>query len=160
MELITLHAEKKKDGTYFFDEKGILKGKIPIHQPQPSRNTKTITLNCWKWAVKWKSKNLSNTYLYKILDRATSNHLFENNIIGNYEITPQHGVNVYVFHLYKYNKGFYPDAPKTHFLTVNISNGIFAEITQEITKKERKTIEQFFLNVYKGKALIIKEFLV
>ena len=38
-------------------------------------------------------KDYTNTYLFKLIDRATSNNLFENNQIGNYKISPQHGIN-------------------------------------------------------------------
>lgn len=92
-------------------------------------------------------------YLYRLLNRATSNPLFENNIIGNYKITPQHGVNIFIYHIYKLinNK-------ETHYLTVKISNGIYIEPQRALKAHENKTIVNFFLNKYRGKSMIVKEF--
>ena len=43
-------------------------------------------------------------YLGKLIERATDTNLtLENNQIGNYSITPQHGVYIAVYHIYKDN---------------------------------------------------------
>ena len=42
------------------------------------------------------------SYLKKIITRATDTTLnLENNKIGAYRISPQHGTNVYIYHIYK-----------------------------------------------------------
>ena len=44
------------------------------------------------------------SYLERLIERATDTTLdLENNVIGNYRITPQHGANLVVYHIYKNN---------------------------------------------------------
>lgn len=42
------------------------------------------------------------SYLNRLITRATDTSLdLENNKIGAYRISPQHGTNIYVYHIYK-----------------------------------------------------------
>ena len=60
MELITIQAKKVKsirDGfkgiqTEFYKDNKLF-CVIPMSQRQPRKDKKTITLNCWKWAIEW-----------------------------------------------------------------------------------------------------------
>ena len=44
------------------------------------------------------------TYIFRLIDRATKSPIFENNLIGNYRIEPQHGSNVFSYNIYKNDK--------------------------------------------------------
>lgn len=99
-----------------------------------------------------KPKSIRNTYLYKLIDRATINKLFENNYVGKYRITPQHGSNMLVYHIYKTTKN-----TETHLLSIEITETIFVKPFVVLTKKENNILTTFFLNNYKGKPLIVKE---
>jgi hypothetical protein len=61
--LISLIAHKEKEtvGVYkgfyktiFVKENGVHFATIPAEQKQPSKHLKTITINCWNWAIIWK----------------------------------------------------------------------------------------------------------
>jgi hypothetical protein len=44
------------------------------------------------------------SYLEKLIERATDTNLdLENNQIGSYRITPQHGLDLAIYHIYKDN---------------------------------------------------------
>lgn len=62
MELITLTAKrvpvtkghyKGFYETQFYKPDGSLYATIPVESKQPRKDKKTITLNCWKWNIKW-----------------------------------------------------------------------------------------------------------
>jgi hypothetical protein len=58
-------------------------------------------------------------YLSKLIHRAVDNRDLENNKIGKYRISPQHGINVSVFHVYKKER---------HIATIDIARPL-VEIT-------------------------------
>ncbi len=57
-------------------------------------------------------------YLKRLIDKAVNNQKFENNKIGKYRITPQHGVNVSVFNIYKENEN---NESELHIATIDIA---------------------------------------
>ena len=87
------------------------------------------------------------SYIKRLIQRATNNHLFENNTKGSYRIEPQHGLNFYKYNLYK----------NSEFLaTFSIyEKGIFGETNAN--KKEQKEIFSTLKNLYPNKQIIIKE---
>jgi hypothetical protein len=88
-------------------------------------------------------------YLFRLINRATDTMFqLENNRIGNYRITPQHG-NVLVYHIYKIN-----DKARTsnHFCTITIDTEL-KTVNVGIVKAYQTTndVEQlmdFFGNQY------------
>jgi len=94
------------------------------------------------------------SYISKLIERATDTSLdLENNQIGNYRITPQHGSNVAVYHIYK--EGAKPSYSKrkcfgeTHILTINISNDIRIEWNKDyMTAKERSEVIRTLKQIY------------
>lgn len=57
-KLITINAKKvkNKDGfieTHFFKEDGTHFATIGSPSRQPSKNKKTIIINCWRWKINW-----------------------------------------------------------------------------------------------------------
>lgn len=61
------------------------------------------------------------SHLSKLIERATDTTLnLENNTIGKYRITPQHGSNCYVYHIYKNPK--YREQHLCSFTIVPYSN--------------------------------------
>ena len=96
--------------------------------------------------MKTKTKKLGS-FIDRLIQRATNNHLFENNTKGSYRIEPQHGLNFYKYNLYK-NSVF--------FATFSIyEKGIFGEINAN--KNEQKEIFSTLKNLYPNKQIIIKE---
>ena len=87
------------------------------------------------------------SYINRLIQRATNNHLFENNTKGSYRIEPQHGLNFFKFNLYK----------NSEFLaTFSIyEKGIFGETNAN--KNEQKEIFSTLKNLYPNKQIIIKE---
>ena len=88
-------------------------------------------------------KDYTNTYLFKLIDRATSSNLFENNQIGNYKISPQHGINeLYIYNIYKNNN---------HISTITIDGllkSIEAQVVKDLSIKEIETINDFIFKFY------------
>lgn len=93
-----------------------------------------------------KTENLGS-YIKRLIERATSNPLFENNTKGKYRIEPQHGLNFYKYNLYK----------NSEFLaTFSIyEKGIFGETNAN--KMDHKEIFSTLKNLYPNKQIIIKE---
>lgn len=96
------------------------------------------------------------SYLEKLIERATDTTLdLENNRIGNYEITPQHG-NVAVYHIYKYGATYlptgrkYPYYDKTHVCTITIGfNRVDIEVDKDYLRpKEISNIIDVINNIY------------
>ena len=52
-ELITLYAQRCLTSVIITDKDGNIKGKFPNTGYRPTKATKTITLNCWKWNLVW-----------------------------------------------------------------------------------------------------------
>jgi translation initiation factor IF-3 len=103
------------------------------------------------------------SYLEKLIDRATDTSLnLENNRIGNYEITPQHG-NVAVYHIYKYGAYKYASgrrdySKKEHVCTITIDTArVDIEIDADyLTRKEISDIIDVINNLYDGKNINTK----
>ena len=87
------------------------------------------------------------SYIKRLIQRATNNHLFENNTKGSFRIEPQHGLNFYKYNLYK----------NSEFLaTFSIyGKGIFGETNAN--KKEHEEIFSTLKNLYPKNQIIIKE---
>lgn len=92
--------------------------------------------------------NYNNCHLYKLIDRATDKEInLENNRIGNYSITPQHGKDFFIYHIYKMVKGH-----KVHLFEVKIYPTEKEVLTQEqskISRRERTILSVFFFRNYK-----------
>jgi len=96
------------------------------------------------------------SYLEKLIERATDTNLdLENNLIGNYEITPQHG-NVAVYHIHKLGAKYLPTGVKhnilyrQHVCTITID---FATVEVEVnadylTPKDISNIQDVVNNLY------------
>ena len=88
-------------------------------------------------------------YLFRLIDRAV-NKGQENNTIGRYSITLQHG-NVYVYHIYKNvpHKKFFDH--KMHIATITIvpHKSVTTEhVHNSISRKESSTIIETINNFY------------
>lgn len=58
-------------------------------------------------------------YLERLIERATDSGLdLENNQIGSFAITPQHGSGLFVYHIYKIDKSF----RKSHVASLDIDS--------------------------------------
>lgn len=89
------------------------------------------------------------SYLNRLIDRAV-NEDQENNTIGRYSISPQHG-NVYVYHIYKEipHKKFFNH--KVHLATITIVPHLSVtteHVSGNITRKESETIIETINNLY------------
>ena len=51
--LETLFARRNKTSVELYNADGELKGIFPNTGYRPTRATKEITLNCWKWKLLW-----------------------------------------------------------------------------------------------------------
>ena len=92
---------------------------------------------------------LNKTYLYRLLDQATDTTKDkENNRIGKYRITPQHGINVAKFIIYKQFE---------HLATIDITDNYIQLQLNKPTKREKQIFEHFFETVYTGKTIEILE---
>ena len=54
MELITLFAKRNKTSVEVYNSKGELKAIFPNTGYRPTKATKEIILNCWRWKLEWK----------------------------------------------------------------------------------------------------------
>jgi hypothetical protein len=88
-------------------------------------------------------------YLKRLIERATDTELnLENNRIGNYRITPQHG-NVLVYHIFKID-----DFKRTsnHFCEINIDPDLktlnVGLVKDETNRRETEQLHDFFYNAY------------
>jgi hypothetical protein len=88
-------------------------------------------------------------YLKRLIERATDTELnLENNRIGNYRITPQHG-NVLVYHILKIN-----DFKRTsnHFSEIKIDPDLkkvnVGLVKDKTNNKEIEQLHDFFHNAY------------
>jgi len=96
------------------------------------------------------------SYLEKLIDRATNTTLcLENNRIGNYTITPQHGRNLAIYHIYKDNcKPIYSKSKRRfdnqHVCTISIyDNVVDCTINNDyLTQKEITDIINVLSNIY------------
>jgi len=106
------------------------------------------------------------SYLSKLIEKATDTSLdLENNQIGNYRVTPQHGSNVTVYHIYKTgakpsysNSTRYKDK-ETHILTIDIA---YPEIRIDwqkdyMTLNERKEVVRILKELYEGYKIVIEK---
>lgn len=55
MKLITLYAKRdnKTGYVYIKTKEGELMIKFPPTGYRPTKATKTVTINCWKWKLEW-----------------------------------------------------------------------------------------------------------
>ena len=88
-------------------------------------------------------------YLFRLIYRAL-NEGQENNTIGKYSISPQHG-NVYVYHIYKTipHKKFFDS--KNHIATITIVPHLSVtteHVSGNISRKESETIIETINNLY------------
>jgi hypothetical protein len=51
--LTTLFAKRINTSVHIFDKNGKLKGIFPNTGYRPTKATKEITLNCWRWKLEW-----------------------------------------------------------------------------------------------------------
>jgi hypothetical protein len=51
--LRTLYAKRNKSNVDVFNEEGKLKGTFTNKGYRPTKATKEITFNCWKWKLEW-----------------------------------------------------------------------------------------------------------
>jgi hypothetical protein len=92
-------------------------------------------------------------YIYNLIERATDTGLdLENNQIGNYRITPQHG-NVAVYHIYKdqaKNRWSKRKWDNQHVCTITIDfNSVVAEVDSDhLSRNEISQIMDVLHNVY------------
>ena len=104
------------------------------------------------------------SYLEKLIDRATDTSLnLENNRIGNYEITPQHGSDISVYHIYKYGVYKYAGnsrdfSRKEHACTITIDTlSVDIEVDADyLTRKEISDIIDVIYSIYWGKNISTK----
>jgi hypothetical protein len=104
------------------------------------------------------------SYLARLIDRATDGDLdLENNQIGNYRITPQHGALLNVYHIYKDNcrEINSPSGRKVnnaHVATINIDFfSVDIELnTDYLTIKEMENIIDCINNLYSEHDINIK----
>jgi len=97
-----------------------------------------------------------NSYLARLIDRATDNNLdLENNQIGNYRVTPQHGALLNVYHIYKDNCRAInnPNSRKVnnaHVATINIDfHCVDIKVNADyLTVKEIENIIDCINNLY------------
>jgi uncharacterized pyridoxamine 5'-phosphate oxidase family protein len=95
------------------------------------------------------------SYLERLIERATDTNLdLENNRIGNYSITPQHG-NVYVYIIYKHNtKPHYSNTKKrynnVHVCTITIDfSTVEVEVNADyLTSKDISNIQDAVNHAY------------
>ena len=90
------------------------------------------------------------SYLERLIDRAL-NEEQENNQIGRYSITPQHGSNCYVYHIYKTipHKKFFDH--KVHLATITIVPNLRVtteHVSGNINRKESSIIIDTINNLY------------
>lgn len=103
------------------------------------------------------------SYLEKLIEKATDTSLdLENNRIGNYEITPQHG-DVSVYHIYKYGAYKYANnrrdfSRKEHVCTITIDiSTVEIEVDSDyLTRKEISDIIDVVHNLYSTKNISTK----
>jgi len=77
------------------------------------------------------------SYLHRLIERATDTSLdLENNKIGKYRITPQHG-NVYVYHIYKDDKR----NRENHICTITIDPYIRVDIEKNSDTTGKDLVE-------------------
>lgn len=100
------------------------------------------------------------SYIKTLITQATNIKLnLENNRKGNYSITPQHGINCFVYHIYKLDKKGY----ENHLFTITISYGsivynkILVNYTTETNKIEIEQVRSTLKKIYLSVDLIIKE---
>lgn len=98
--------------------------------------------------IKKSDRPLNKTYLYKLLDRAIHNPMFENNRLGKYRITTQHGINVAKFIIYK---------KIDHLATIDITDNYIRLQLNKASKREKQIFIHFFETVYTGKTIEILE---
>lgn len=51
--LKTLYAKRNGSSVEIYDEDGSLKATFSKEGYRPTRATKVVTINCWKWNLKW-----------------------------------------------------------------------------------------------------------
>ena len=92
---------------------------------------------------------LRNTHIYKLLNKATINdgEVKMNSLTAR----PQHGVNVYLWFVYKEVSG-----RKLHFITIDVTEKIIITQYQELNSREQKAIRLFFFTRHNKKELIFK----
>jgi len=80
-------------------------------------------------------------YLAKLIDRAIDiNVNLENNKIGNYSISPQHGVGLFQFNIYKHDE---------HIVTIGIyDNRVDVFISTELMPAEIEQIRSTLVKTY------------
>lgn len=96
-------------------------------------------------------------HIYNLIERATDTNLnLENNQIGKYRITPQHG-NVAVYHIYKNDATYLPANRKyigreQHVSTITISfNRVDCEVNSNYLKPfEIHQVQDVLNNLYDG----------
>jgi len=96
------------------------------------------------------------SYLKRLIERATDTSLdLENNRIGNFRITPQHG-NVAVYHIYKFGAKYLPTGRKygheheQHVCTITIDfSTVEVEVNADyLTPKDISNIQDVVNNLY------------
>jgi len=96
------------------------------------------------------------SYIANLIERATNTSLdLENNKIGNYRITPQHGSGLAVYHIYKvgakpsYSKSTRYRGQESHIATINITHEVRIEIVEDYTTaNEKKEIVRILKEIY------------
>ena len=51
--MITLFAKRNGTSVEVYNKAGEVKGVFPREGYRPTKATKIITLNCWKWKLEW-----------------------------------------------------------------------------------------------------------
>jgi len=105
-----------------------------------------------------------NTYLARLIDRATDGNLdLENNRIGNYRITPEHGALIFVYHIYKdrchsLTSGNKRKYDNVHVATISIDfSRVDIQLSKQyLTVKEQENIIDAMNNLYSGHDINIK----
>ncbi len=90
-------------------------------------------------------------YLERLIERAIDTNLdLENNQIGNYKITPQHGRDLVIYHLYK---------DGTHISTIMIvDNKVNISVSRDISVNEVEQIRNTLTNLYSSFVINLESF--
>lgn len=95
-------------------------------------------------------------YLERLIERATDTNLdLENNTIGKFRITPQHGKNLTLFFIYKKRdyRGF-----EDHVCSVIIDSKVIVEVAKDcLTSNQISEISNVIHNLYSNMDITIKE---
>lgn len=98
-----------------------------------------------------RKKYLGN-YIKRLIERAIDNPPFENNNMGKYRISPQHGINVFVYHLYKSHNSI-----DEHIATIQISGkAVFGNYIGS-NRKEQRNIFSTMKSLYPGFNICFRE---